>query len=174
MVRKAFILALVCIITVLSTTAPSQTKRRTAPKRSTSKAAAEQSSAEMKAGRVRVAAQIKTLTQFLYLFGGIAKGIESADQATRSGEISSIAIEQNERNKAKVRESIRNMREGLDKLEADFRFNPTLRTYYSYMAGVARLGESAENQAAANRFNEAGRSLLNAAGQLADALALMR
>ena len=172
MLRKASVFALACIITVLSTTATSQTKRP--PKRGTSKAAAEQASADLKAGRERVAAQIKTLTQFLYLFGGIAKGIESADQATRSGEISSIAIEQNERNKAKVRESIRNVREGLDKLEADFRFNPTLKTYYSYLAGVARLGEAAENQAAANRFNEAGRTLLNIVGKLADALALMR
>jgi hypothetical protein len=36
------------------------------------------------------------------------------------------------------------------------------------------LGEAAENQAAANRFDEAGRSLLKAVDQLADALAAMR
>ena len=160
----------------MSTTATSQTRRRSAPKRgaSAAKAAAEKSAAELKVGRERVAAQIKTLTHFLYLLGGITKGIESADQATTSRDISAAAMEQNQRNKAKVRDSIRNVRDGLDKLEADFRFSPTLRSYYTYLAGVASSAQAAENQAAAGRFDEAGRSLLRTVGQLADALAAMR
>jgi hypothetical protein len=108
------------------------------------------------------------------LLGGIVKGIESVDQAALNHEASSIAIEQNERNKTKVRESLRNVRVGLDKIEADFRSKPALKQYYPHMAGVARIGEAAENQAAANRFDEAGRSLLKAVDQLAEALAAMR
>ena len=173
--RKAFILILICLLTVLSTDVTSQTKRRGAARRAnTTKAATEKSAAEIKAGAAQVAAQIKTMTHFVYLFSGIAKGIESVDQATSKQEASAAAIEQNERNKTKVRESIRNVREGLDKLESDFRFNPTLQRYYPYLAGVARTGETAENQAAANRFDEAGRSLLKVIDQLADALAAMR
>ena len=172
--RKAFILILICLLTVLSTDVTSQTKRRSAARRANAtKAATEKSAAEIKAGAAQVAAQIKTMTHFVYLFGGIAKGIESVDQASKQ-EASAAAIEQNERNKTKVRESIRNVREGLDKLESDFRFNPTLQRYYPYLAGVARTGETAENQAAANRFDEAGRSLLKVIDQLADALAAMR
>ena len=102
------------------------------------------------------------------------KGIESADQASRSRDASPAATEQNERNKAKVKESLRNIREGLDRLESDFRSNPQLRSYFGYVSGVARISETAENQAAANRFDEAGRSLVKAAHQLADALAAMR
>lgn len=173
--KRALIVAL--IFAILSpTVASSQTRRRTQPRRSASaqKAAAEKAAAEVKAAASRVASQIKTLTQFLYLFGGIAKGLESTDQAARTGEISSGGIEQNERNKAKIRESIRNVREGLDKLESDFRFNAALRSYFPYLSGVARTGEEAESHAAANRFNEAGRSLLRAVGQLADALVHMR
>jgi hypothetical protein len=172
--RRLFILILVSVI-LSPMIAHSQTRRRSAPKRSaTASKAAEKSSAEIKAGRERIATQIKTLTQFLYLLGPIVKGIDSADQATRTGETSSIANEQNQRNKAKVRDSIRNVREGLDRLETDFRSNPTLKTYYPYISGVAITGEAAENQASAGRFDEAGRSLLKAVGQLADALAAMR
>jgi uncharacterized phage infection (PIP) family protein YhgE len=172
--RKAFIFILICMLTVLSTNATSQTKRRssTARRANAAKAATEKSAAEIKAGAAQVAAQIKTMTHFAYLFGGIAKGIESVDQAAK--EASATAIAQNERNKTKVRESIRSVREGLDKLESDFRFNPALQSYYPYLAGVARTGETAENQAAANRFDEAGRSLLKIIDQLADALAAMR
>lgn len=161
------------ILTV--TTASSQTKRRSAPKRKAPVSkAAEKTSAEVQAGRDRVALQIKNLTHFLYLLGGIAKGIESTDNATRAREASTAAIEQNERNKAKVKESIRNVRDGLDKLEADFRFSPALMSYYPRLSGVARLAEMAEGQAASNRFDEAGRSLLKTVNQLTDTLATMR
>ncbi len=173
--RKASILILASII-LLSTVASAQTRRRSTRRSApASKAAVEKTSAELLAARARVAAQIKTLSQFLYLYGGIAKGIESADQASRSGEASTVASQQNERTKARVKDSIRNVREGLDKLEADLRFgSPAVKNYYPYISGVARTAEMAENQAAANRFDEAGKSLLKAVNQLADALTAMR
>ena len=173
--KKAVIIVLVCIITVLCTTVDAQRRSRKAPRRSTSTAkAAEKSAIEIKAGRDRIAAQIKALTQFLYLFGGIAKEIESADKATTGLDPSSTSIAQNKASKTRIRGSIRNVREGLDKLETDFRLSPTLRSYYPYISGVAIIGETAENQAAANRFNDAGRSLLKVVERLADALAAMR
>lgn len=173
--RKTFILMLAAIM-LLSTTALAQTRRRNAPKRKApvSKPAVEKPSAELQAGRERISSQVKTLSQFLYLYGGIIKGIESADQATRSGGASSIAMEQNERIKTRVKESIKNVRAGLDKLEADFRSSAELKSFFPYISGVARVGETAETQAAANRFDEAGRSLLKAVNQLADALTAIR
>jgi hypothetical protein len=160
---------------VSATAAPAQTRRRSTPRRSTAaKRAAEKTAAEIQAARGRVAAQIKTLSHFLYLFGGIAKGIESTDQAARNREVSSAAIEQNERNKTGVRKSIRNVRDGLDKFEVEFRTNPALRNYQRYVSGVAVIGEMAESQAIAGRFDDAGKSLLRAVNQLADALAAMR
>ncbi|HKP10788.1 MAG TPA: hypothetical protein VJZ91_01715 [Blastocatellia bacterium] len=174
--RRVFIIVLASIITLSSTTATAQTRRRSAARRSASaaKATAEKSSAEVRAAATRVAAQIKTLTHFVYLYGGIAKGIASIDQAAGQKEASPAAIEQNQRNKAKVRESITSLREALDKLEGDFRFNPALRNYYPQLAGVARAGETAENLAAANRFDDAGKTLLQIIDRLADALAAMR
>lgn len=172
--RKALILALACVI-LSPTVASSQKRRPRAAKRGAAASkAAGNLSADTQAGRERIAAQIKVLTQFLYLLGGITKGIESADQAARNREASAAAIQQNERNKLRVKESLRNVREGLDKLQTDFRTNPRLKSFYPYVEGVATIGEGAENQAAANRFDEAGRSLLKAVNQLADALAAMR
>jgi cell division protein FtsB len=161
---------------MVSISATAQTRRRSAARRSASaaKAAAVRSSAEVRAGATRVAAQVKTLTHFVYLYGGIAKGIASVDQAASQNQASPAAVEQNNRNKAKVRESITSLREALDKLESDFRFNPALATYFPYLSGVAHTGETAETQAAANRFDDAGKSLLKIIDQLADALAAMR
>ena len=173
--KQAFtpILALLLLLSVATAT-PGQ-RRRPAPKRTTSAAkAAEQAAATAKLARERVATQLKTLTHFLYLYGGIAKGIESTDQMSRGGDVSASATEINERNKAKVKESIRNVRDGLDRFETEFRSNQAWRSYHSYVSGVTRFSEVAEGQAAANRFDEAGRSLLKAVNQLADALAVMR
>lgn len=175
--KRAFILALACIF-LSSVLATSQTRRRPAPKRSArpSVTYAEKQQAEIRAGRQQIATQIKVLSQFLYLFGGISKGIETAEQVTRNREVSSVGmpVERIEQNKAKVKDSIRNVRVALEQLESSFRLNPVLQTYYPTLAGVARLGQTAESQAAANNFDQAGRSLLAAVNKLADALVALR
>lgn len=173
--RNALIILLLVSMFSLTISATAQTRRRRAPSRgssatATKTAAAERATAEAKIGREKVAAQVKVLTQFLYLYAGIYKGIESVDQTARARDASSVTVEANERNKAKVKESIRNIRAGLDKLESDFRFSPTLKNYYAYLSGVARLGADAEGQAGASRFDEAGKTLLKAVNQLTDAM----
>jgi hypothetical protein len=172
--RKVLVILLLVSIFSLSISVSAQSRKRRAPKRSNvtaaKTAAAERTAAELKIGREKIAAQMKILTQFLYLYAGISKGIETVDQTARARDASSVTVEANERNKAKVKESIRNIRAGLDRLESDFRFSPTLKSYYAYITGVSRAGADAENQAGANRFDEAGRSLLKAVNQLTDAL----
>ena len=165
------ILVFACILACVSSTAYSQPQRRSSPKRPT---AAEKSTAQLKAGRELVAAQVKTLSHFLYVFGGVAKGIESAVPPATGGDASPTAAVQNERSKAKVKESIGTLRQGLEKFETDFRANTAMTNYYQYVVGVANLAETAENHAASNRYAEAGKSLLKAVDQLTDALAAMR
>jgi hypothetical protein len=121
-----------------------------------------------------VADQIKVLTRFLYLLGGVAKGIEAADVAARAGEATQQQVEQTQRSKASVKESLRNVREGLDNLEIDFRTKPELLRYYTKLAGVASGAAAAEDQAAANQFDQAGRSLLGVVNRLTDVLLEMR
>ncbi|HEU4390454.1 MAG TPA: hypothetical protein VFV34_21800, partial [Blastocatellia bacterium] len=150
-------------------------KRKTTSPSSTTHASAEAAqrrTAEIQAGRERVAIQIKNLTQFLYLLGGITNGIELAEQANRSRRSSPVSVppEQIARNKAQVNESVRNVRVGLEDLESSFRSSSILQTYYRYVSGVGAIGRDAESQAAANRFDESGRSLIKAANQLTDAL----
>jgi hypothetical protein len=141
---------------------------------STAKVAADKVAAETQAARAEIAGQIKVLTHFMYLLGGIQKGIEMNDPAGPGNDVSAVALELNNRNKAKVRASITSVRQGLEKLETDFRWNPALKNYSPYLTGLANYAEVAETQAGANRFDEAGRSLLKAVDQLTDALAKMQ
>jgi len=160
-------------ITLFPVTGFAQTRKRTATK--SGRASATPKAGEIqRQGASRVADQIKILTRFIYLLGGVAKGLEGVDDATRRNEASSAIVEQATRNKATVRNSIQSVREGLDKLEIDFRATPELQRYYIRLAGVASGAAAAEDLAAANQFDKAGRTLLEVVNHLTDVLLEMR
>ena len=175
--KTIFVLAFACIL-LSSVPATSQTRSRSTQKRTppASTSFAEKQQAEIRAGRQQIAAQIKALTQFLFLFGNISKGIETAEQVNRNREQTSVGMppERIEQSKARVRDTIKSVRTGLDQLESSFRLNPVLQTYYPNLAGVAKLGKTAETQAAQNSFDQAGRSLIAAVNKLADCLVALR
>jgi hypothetical protein len=121
-----------------------------------------------------VAEKIKVLTRFLYLLGRVSSSLETADDLARRNEASPAAVEQVQKRKTEVKTTLRNVREGLDELEIHFRSTPDLQRYYTKLAGVASGAARAEDQAAANRFDQAGRSLLDVVNRLADVLLEMR
>ena len=170
---KRTIVLLVMVILLFPAAGFAQTR-----KRSTSKSARTTSSVKtleiQHEAATRVADQIKILTRFIYLLGGVAKGLEGVDDAARRNEASQTILDQAKRNKATVRSSIQSVREGLDKLELDFRTTPELQRYYIKLAGVAEGAANAEDQAAANQFDKAGRSLLEVVNHLTDVLLEMR
>ena len=146
-----------------------QTRKRTATKSTRTSAGEVQ-----RAGAAHVADQIKILTRFIYLLGGVAKGLETVDDATSRNEASAAIIDQAKQNKVTVRASIRSVKDGLDKLEIDFRTTPALQRYYIKLAGVAAGAAKAEDLAAANQFDKAGRALLEVVNHLTDVLLAMR
>jgi hypothetical protein len=166
-------LIIVCLIflSLISPVAGAQTRKR--PTKASSTAAAKRTEI-VGAGAVRVADQLKHLTRYLYLLGGVAKGLEAADAAVQRKEASPTVIEQTNKSKATVRTSLQNLRLGLDKLEVDFRSSPELNRYYIRLAGAASGAAAAEEQAAANQFDKAGRTLLDVVNRLTDVLLAMR
>ncbi|HEY5073114.1 MAG TPA: hypothetical protein VII34_00355 [Pyrinomonadaceae bacterium] len=173
--NRIVIMAFACLL-ILPVTSPAQTRSRTTRRGTQSaKPSAQQASAEAKTtGATKVADQIKNLTRFVYLLGGVAKGIEQVDEAARKNEASPTALQQNEQNKATVKTSLRNVREGLDQLEIYFRGTPGLLDYYLKLAGSASGAATAEDEAAAGHFDQAGRTLLGVVNRLTDVLLEMR
>ena len=170
---QRIVAVLVVTIILFPLTGLSQTRKRTIT-RSSRTGLAPKASEIQRQGAERVAGQIKILTRFIYLLGGVAKGLEGVDDAARRHEAPAAVLDQAERNKATVRNSIQSVREGLDKLELDFRTTPELQRYYIKLAGVAEAAATAEDQAAANQFDKAGRSLLEVVNHLTDVLLEMR
>jgi hypothetical protein len=162
------------LITIILSPVSALAQRKRTPAKPSRAATIATASAAQRAGAARVGDQIKVLTRFIYLLGGVAKGLEGVDDATRRNEASAAVIDQVKQNKATVRASIQSVREGLDKLEIDFRNTPELQRYYIKLAGVAARAASAEDLAAANQFDKAGRTLLEVVSHLTDVLLEMR
>lgn len=108
------------------------------------------------------------------MLGGVASGIAAVDEAVRRNEASPAIVQKNQQSKTTVKTSIQGFRESLDRLEIEFRTTPELQPYYIKLAGVASGAATAEELAAGNQFDRAGRTLLDVVGRLADVLVIMR
>src|SRR5262252_7014053 len=155
---------------VFSAMASAQTRSRQTSKRPPAKTTTSTAAAAVKTeGATRVANQIKNLSTFLYLLGGVVHGIEAIDASAKPGESSPT----NEKNKTQLRSSFTDFRVGLDALEVHFRTTPELQPFYAKLVGTASGAADAEAQAKAGQFNQAGKTLLGVVGRLADVLVAM-
>ena len=171
---KRLILVVLALVLVAPMAVSAQRRRTpskstTAQKSAAAAAAAKQAQEDVATGRQRIAAQVKTLTQFLYLLGGINKTIESADRAAGRAADPSGAAAKTQRSKDTVVDSIANVRAGLAKLESDFQANTNLAKYAPLIDGISLTAQAAEGQAASGKFDDAGRTLLTVVNKLADA-----
>ena len=156
-------------------------KRKTSTKKTTTKtstaaknaAAAATTAAEIKDGAGKVSTQVKNLTKFIYVLGGVARNIEEIDRDVRAGKASQTTADLNNKNKQLVLQSFRNLRAGLDALETEFRVKPSLRTYLLNLEGISDATLVAEQQANGGQFSESGKTLLLVVEKLSDTLAAM-
>ena len=117
--------------------------------------------------RLELAGLSKDLTRFLYVYGRLSKDLELTGAQTGSSDATSQA-------KAGVIRNIGVMRDRLNQLESHFRFEQGLATQYQTLRGVSASADKAAQQASANRFDQAGRTLLSIAEKLTDVLLEMQ
>lgn len=171
---KRIAITLLTALLLSPSTALGQTRGRSTRPRQPATTATQRVAQVRTAGAQEVAEQIKHLTRFTYLLGGIKSDIASVDDAIRRNEASPAVVQKNQASKAAVRTSIQQFREVLDRLEIKFRTTPELQPFYIKLAGSASGAATAEEQAAAGQVDAAGRTLLNVVGRLADVLVIMR
>ena len=163
-----FLVISLCLAT-FSLTANAQKKKPTTPKKPPTAAVAT-GNTEIKAGAEKVSIQIKNVSKFIYILGGVAKGIEDIDKEAKTGKVKREILDQNAQFKQSVIKSIQNLRAGLVALEIEFRTKPSLKNYLFQINGVSDLAGNAEDQAARGQFNEAGKTLLFVIEKLSDTL----
>ncbi|HUF03239.1 MAG TPA: hypothetical protein VMM38_03605 [Aridibacter sp.] len=133
-----------------------------------SRTAAPQS--EVRAAAEAVSVQVKNMTKFLFVLGGVAKGIDDLDKEIKAGRATREIETQNREFKEDVIRSIQALRAGLVDIEKDFIAKPRLRQYLPYVRGISEDSAIAEDLALAGNFNASGRQLLLILEKLADVL----
>ncbi len=129
--------------------------------------------AELKKGADDVGIQLKNVTKFVFVLGGVAKGIEDIDKQVKAGKASRDIANQNAQFKQDVITSIRALRAGLVKLEVDFRTKPALKPYLVNIQGIIGQSARAEDLAMLGQFTGAGQELLLVVETLTDTLVAM-
>ena len=128
---------------------------------------------EIKSGAEKVSIQIKNVSKFIYLLGGVAKGLEDIDKDAKAGKISKATLDKTSGYKQNVIQSIQNLRAGLVALEIEFRTKPALKNYLFSIQGISDLAGNAENLAVNGQFTESGKTLLVVIEKLSDTLVAM-
>ncbi|MCS6874435.1 MAG: hypothetical protein N2Z23_03360 [Pyrinomonadaceae bacterium] len=108
----------------------------------------------------KISIQIVNLTRFLYILGGVAKGIEEIDEQAKQKKISQALIDKNFEFKRKTIQSIKDIVASLAALEVEFRTKAELKNYQSKIAGITDIAVAAEEQASNGNFTESGKTLL--------------
>lgn len=172
--RKAIFMKIIrfllplAVIAALTATAPAQKPRKTPPTPKVVTSTNLPADGELKAGAEKVSIQIKNVTKFIFVLGGVASGIESIDKDPKAAK---AALDANSANKQAVMQAIRNLRAGIAALEVDFRVKPALKKYLPQIQGITDLVAQSEELAAAGRFSDSGKPLLTVVEKLADTLA---
>lgn len=170
-----FLVIILCL-TSFSFVANAQKKKTTGKKpapKTTTVSTASTNTADIKSGAEKVSIQIKNISKFVYLLGGIARAIEDLDREAKTRKISQAALDANNKNKQAVIQGIRNIRAGILALEEEFRTKPGLRLYSVRIDGMSNAVADAESQAAGGQITESGKTLLLVIERLSDALAAL-
>lgn len=148
-------------------------KRKTKSRTAKSSPPASSSSSEIRSGADKVSVQIKNVSKFIFLLGGVAKGIEDIDKEVKAGRASREVAAKNNQFKQDVIQSIRNLRAGLVALEIEFRTKPALKNYLFQIQGISDMTATAEDQASAGQLTESGKTLLLVIEKLSDTVAAL-
>ncbi|HEY8459217.1 MAG TPA: hypothetical protein VIM99_02495 [Blastocatellia bacterium] len=129
---------------------------------------------DMRSEAAQVAAQIKNVSNFIYVYGKVVNSLQIAEEQMKNDQVSPEAQARNQENKDKLITSMNKLRSGLENLASGFEGNQRMQVQYLKLAYATEASFDAERLAAAGRYEEAGRSLVAVVERLTDAIISMR
>jgi hypothetical protein len=128
---------------------------------------------EVRAARVKVSNQYANVSAFTSRLGPIAQAIEAIDAESKTKKLRKETLDKNAADKQKVVAAIRGLREGMVKLESEFKVKPDLRKYLPMIQGISDLAGQSEASAIAGKFVAANAPLKTVQQKLNDTLTAM-
>jgi len=149
------------------------TRKRPVKRKTTTTKPASLPPLDVRAARVKVSNQLANVTDFVSKLGPVARAVEALDAEAANSRINKKSLDENAGNKQKVIAAIRNLREGMIKLESEFRVKTALKRYLPAIQGISDLAGQAEDSATAGKFVSAIAPLRTIQQKLNDTLAAM-
>lgn len=166
-------LLLVGAVTALFTFSVDGQTRRSTTRRTTPVKASTLPPLEVRAARVKVSNQLTNTKLFVERLGPIAQAIEAVDSEAKTKKLKKESLDKNAADKQKVIAAIRGLREGMVKLESEFRVKPDLKKYLPTIQGISDLAGQSEASALAGKFVVANNPLRTIQQKLNDTLVAM-
>lgn len=129
---------------------------------------------DMRPEALQVAAQIKNVSSFIYIFGKIVNGLEIAEDQAKRNQSPPAVQAQTKKSRDALIANINGLRAGLENLARSFQANPRLQVQYLKLTYAAEATANAERFAAAGRYDEAGKTLVTVVERLTDTIVSMR
>ena len=167
-----FLVLAVALTAFFAMTAQAQT-RRPARKTTTPVKSSTLPPLDVRAARVKVDNQFTNVSLFVKNFGPVAQALEALDAEAKTKKLRKETLDKNAADKQKVVNAIRGIKDGMMKLESEFRVKPALKKYLINIQGISDLAGQAETSAIAGRFVTSNGSLKSVQQKLNDTLAAM-
>jgi hypothetical protein len=167
-----YLLLAASVAVLFSFAAHGQTKRPVKRPATTNRAAT-LPPLDVRAARVKVSNQLANVSGFVTRLGPIAQAIEALDTEAKTKKLNKQSLDKNAADKQKVVTAIRGLREGMVKLESEFRVKPVLKKYLPTIQGISSLAGQAEDSAIAGKLVAANAPLRSIQQKLTDTLAAM-
>ncbi|MBO0860783.1 MAG: hypothetical protein J2P21_20320 [Chloracidobacterium sp.] len=133
---------------------------------------------DMRAEATQVAAQIKKVSNFIYIYGKVVNGLQFADEQAKNdkndSQTSAKVQALNKENRDKLVASIEGVRADIALLAKGFEDNPRLQIQYLKVNSATGAALDAERLAAAGQYDDAGKSLVAIVERLTDAIMSMK
>lgn len=168
-----FLLTGLLAMALLAIVSYGQTKKPTTRKVSPTNRASTLPPLEVRAARVKVDNQLANVRAFADRLGPVAQAIEALDAESKTKKVNQQSIDKNAAAKQKVIAAIRGLRDGMVKLESEFRVKAVLKKYLPTIQGISDLAGQAETSALGGKLVAANTPLRTIQQKLTDTLAVM-
>ena len=128
---------------------------------------------DVRAAREKVQTQKDNVTFYIQQLGPIASALETLEPAYVEKRLSRGNQAKHEQRKSSFVTTVRNIRQELVVLEAEFRTKGALERYSTSLSGIADIAAASEDLAIAAKFVEANARLREVEKKLVDALMML-
>jgi hypothetical protein len=173
-IALALLWSLALVLTLTSFQSVSGQSKRTSKSKKSAPAPKPTPAADFTVQRTKVAEQISIITRFIFVYGKITNGFETAFDQEKSKQTSPEIIAKVQQARDKLAANIGNLKIGLSDLARTFQSDSRLQVQYLKLTGASDAVSTAQSAVTANRFEDGGKALILSVEKLTDTLIALK